>query len=43
MVLIDVEEKAAGRVLVTTQHTIEIEGGDQPACVVEIIGLYILK
>ncbi len=43
MVLIDVEEKAMGEVLVTTQHTIEIEGAKEPACVVEIIGLYILK
>jgi acyl dehydratase len=43
MVLMDVEEKTPGRVLVTTKHTIEIEGADEPACVVEIIGLFVLK
>jgi acyl dehydratase len=43
MVLLDIEEKTPGRVLVTTRHTIEVEGQDEPACVVEIIGLYILN
>ena len=43
MVLVNVEERAPGRVLVTTRHNIEIEGEDEPACVVEIIGMYILK
>lgn len=43
MVLLGVEEKTPGRVLVTTQHTMEIQGSDEPACVVEIIGLFILK
>lgn len=43
MVLLDVEEKTPGRVLVTTQHTIQVEGQDEPACVVEIVGLYVLK
>ncbi len=43
MVLTEVEEKAPKRVLVTTRHTIEIQGTDEPACVVEIVGLYILR
>ncbi len=43
MVLVNVEERAPDRVLVTTRHNIEIEGENDPACVVEIIGLYILK
>ena len=43
MVLTDVEEKSPGRVLVTTRHSIEIQGADDPACVVEIVGLFILK
>ncbi len=43
MVLLDIEEKTPARVLVTTRHTIEVEGQDEPACLVEIIGLYILK
>ncbi len=43
MVLINVEEKTPGKVLLTTRHRIEIEGKDDPACVVEIIGMYTLK
>jgi acyl dehydratase len=43
MILLDVEEKAPGKLLLTTRHTIEIEGKDEPACVVEIIGMYVLK
>ncbi|MBI4788401.1 MAG: MaoC family dehydratase [Chloroflexi bacterium] len=43
MVLTDIEEKTPGRVLVTTRHTIEIESADEPACIVEIVGLFILK
>ena len=43
MVLLAVEEKSPGRVLVTTRHTMEIEGSDAPVCIVEIIGLFILK
>jgi acyl dehydratase len=43
MVLTEVEEKSPGRVLVTTQHTIEMQGADEPACVVEIVGLFVLK
>lgn len=43
MVLLEVEEKSPGRALVTTRHTIEIQGADEPAGVVEIIGLFVLK
>ncbi len=43
MVLTEVEEKSPGRVLVTTRHTIEMQGADEPACVVEIVGLFVLK
>lgn len=43
MTLLDVEEKSPGRVLVTTRHTMEIEGSSEPVCVVEIVGLFILK
>lgn len=43
MVLTHLEEKTPGRVLLTWRHAIEIEGQDEPACVVESIGLYVLK
>ncbi len=43
MVLVDVKEKAPGRVLLTTRHTIEIEGKDDPACVADIISMCVLK
>ncbi len=43
MVLTHLEERTPGRVLLTCRHTIEIEGQAEPACVVEIIGLYVLK
>lgn len=43
MVLLDVQERTKDQVLVTTRHTIEMEGVDEPACVVEIAGLFILK
>ena len=43
MVLTEVEEKSPGRILVTTRHTIEMQGADEPACVVEIVGLFVLK
>lgn len=43
MVLTGVDVKSPGRVLVTTRHTIEIKGTAEPACVVEIIGLFVLK
>ena len=41
--LTNVKEQSPGKILLTTKHTIEIEGQDKPACVVEIIGLFVLK
>ena len=43
MVLLQVEEKTPGNVFITTRHTMEIEGQDKPACVAEIIGLFVLN
>lgn len=37
-----VEEKDAGRILMTTQHTIEIQGADKPACVAESLVMHIV-
>ncbi|HUN55751.1 MAG TPA: MaoC family dehydratase [Smithella sp.] len=42
MVITGVEEKELGRILVTTTHTIEIEGQDKPACVAEGLALFIV-
>jgi acyl dehydratase len=38
--LSNVEEKGGGRVLVTTTHTIEIEGEDKPAAVAETLSMF---
>ena len=38
-VLSGVEEKEGGRILLTTTHTIEIEGGQKPVCVAETLSL----
>jgi acyl dehydratase len=38
--IIDVDDVAGG-VQVTTRNTVEIEGGDRPACVVEAISRYL--
>ena len=38
--LANVEEKPGGRVLVTTAHTVEIEGEDKPACVAETLTMF---
>lgn len=40
IVLSGVEEKQDGRILVTTTHTIEIEGEDKPACVAEMLAMF---
>lgn len=40
IVLSQVEEKSNGRVLITTTHTIEIEGADKPACVAEVLSMF---
>jgi len=41
--LSNVEEKGGGRVLVTTTHTIEIEGEEKPACVAEVLGMFFVS
>jgi acyl dehydratase len=41
--LTDVEEKSGGRILMTTTHTIEIEGEDKPACIAETLGMFVTK
>lgn len=40
MTLSNVEEKGGGRVLVSTGHTVEIEGEDKPACVAETLTMF---
>ena len=39
IVLSGLEDKGAGRVLMTTSHTIEIEGMDKPACIADSLGM----
>lgn len=39
IVLISAEEQAGNRVLMTTKHTMEIEGNDTPALIAEALGL----
>ena len=38
--LSNVEEKPGGRILMTTTHTVEIEGEDKPACVAETLSMF---
>jgi acyl dehydratase len=38
--LTEVVEKSAERILVTTTHTIEIEGEEKPACVAEVLSMF---
>lgn len=40
MSLTNVEEKGGGRILVTTTHTIEIEGADKPAAIAETLSMF---
>ena len=42
MVISNIEEKDGGRILMTTTHTIEIEGQKKPACVAETLSLFYL-
>jgi acyl dehydratase len=42
MVISSVEEKEPGRLLITTTHTIEIEGQDKPACVAEALAMFMI-
>ena len=37
-----VSKKEPGRILITTTHTIEIEGQDKPACVAESLALFMI-
>ncbi len=39
VVLTDLEERPGDRILMTTTHTIEIEGQDKPACVADSLGM----
>jgi acyl dehydratase len=41
--LANVEEQPEGRLLITTTHTIEIEGEQKPACVAESLALFFLQ
>jgi acyl dehydratase len=41
VVVVEVEEKGAGRVLLKTRHTIEIEGEEKPAMVAESLALLV--
>ena len=43
IVLENIEERAPGQFLLTSRHTIEIEGQTKPACIADVIGLFILK
>lgn len=38
--LTGVDEKGGGRYLITTTHTIEIEGEDKPACIAETLTMF---
>ncbi len=40
IVLVNVEEQPEGRILITTTHTIEIEGQRKPACLAESLTLF---
>jgi acyl dehydratase len=42
MVISGVEEKEPGRLLVTTTHTIEIEGQEKPACIAEALAMFMI-
>lgn len=42
MIISGVEEKDGGRLLVTTTHTIEIEGQEKPACIAEALAMFML-
>ena len=42
MVITGIEEKQPGRFLMTTTHTIEIEGREKPACIAETLTMFFL-
>ena len=39
IVISGVEEKGPDRILITTTHTIEIEGQEKPACIAESLAM----
>ncbi|MBU3914357.1 MaoC family dehydratase [bacterium] len=43
MVLSNVEEKSGNRILMTTTHTIEIEGQEKPACVADTLAMFFVQ
>jgi acyl dehydratase len=43
MVITGIEEKQPGRFLMTTTHTIEIEGQEKPACIAEALTMFFCK
>ena len=40
-VLLNVEQRSDGTLLMASRHTIEIEGKEKPACVAEVLNLLI--
>jgi len=42
MVIAGVEEKGPDRILMTTTHTVEIEGQKKPACIAETLAMFFL-
>jgi len=43
IVLTDVTEKSANRILVATTHTVEINGQEKPACVAEVVTMFFMS
>jgi acyl dehydratase len=43
IVLTDVTEKSANRILVTITHTVEINGQEKPACVAEVLTMFFIS
>ena len=43
IVLTAIDEKDGGRILVTTSHTIEIDGEEKPACVAEMLAMFFTR
>ncbi len=43
MVLSAIEEKSGNRILMTTTHTIEIEGQEKPACIADTLAMFFLQ
>lgn len=43
VVLTEMQEKSEGRILITTTHTVEIEGQEKPACVAEMLSMFFMN